>query len=172
MVQIRASGSARYTQHLANLRVGKALDIMQDYHRTRTIRKLRQRRLEPLPQLAAFRRIAESSWKRFRELLRIPYLSAPGQIERRIRDDSIEPCPESLRGVEPVKRLMRPQESLLHRIFGVFVSHDYRASHDVRAALMKTHESGKTPLVPTLGQTYELSLLIRNTYGCGRLLRA
>jgi hypothetical protein len=52
------------------------------------------------------------------------------------------------------------------------VRHDDRTRHDVRAALMKTHESGETPLVPTLGQTYELSLLIRNTYGCVRLLRA
>jgi len=30
---------------------------------------------------------------------------------------------------------------------------------------------GKTPLVPSLGQTYELSFLIRNTYGCVQLLR-
>ena len=171
-MQIRASGSPRYTQHLANLRVGKALDIMQDYHRTRTIRKLRQRRLEPLSQLSAFRRIAESGRNRFRELLRIPYLSAPGQIERRVRDDSIEPCPESLRGIKSVKRLMRPQESLLHGIFGVFVRHHDRASHYVCAPLVKTYEPGKTPLVPTLGQTYELSLLIRNTYGCVQLLRA
>jgi hypothetical protein len=36
---------------------------------------------------------------------------------------------------------------------------------------MKTYESGKTSLVPLLGQTYERSLLIRNTYGCVQLLR-
>jgi hypothetical protein len=66
---------------------------------------------------------------------------------------------------------MRAQESLLHRIFRVLVRHDDRACNYVRASLMKTYESGKTSLVPLLGQTYELSLLIRNTYGCVQLLR-
>jgi hypothetical protein len=36
---------------------------------------------------------------------------------------------------------------------------------------MKTYEPGETPLVPAPGQTYELSLLIRNTGCCARLLR-
>ncbi len=144
---------------------------MQDYYCPRSIRKLRQRRIEPLSQLTAFRRIAESGRNRVGDLLRIPYLPAAGQIERRIGDDSIEPRAENLRRVEPVKRLMRAQESFLHRIFRVLVRQDDRACHYVRATLMKTYEPGKTPLVTSLGQTYELSLLIRNTYGCVQLLR-
>ena len=144
---------------------------MQDYYSPRTIRKLRQRRIEPLSQLTAFRRIAESGRNRVGDLFRIPYLPAAGQIERRIGDDSIEPRAENLRRVEPVKRLIRAQESFLHRIFSVLVRQDDRACHYVRATLMKTYEPGKTPLVPSLGQTYELSLLIRNTYGCVQLLR-
>ena len=144
---------------------------MQDYYSPRTIRKLRQRRIEPLSQLTAFRRIAESGRNRVGDLLRIPYLPAAGQIERRIGDDSIEPRAENLRRVEPVKGLMRAQESFLHRIFRVLMRQDDRACHYVRATLMKTYEPGKTPLVPSLGQTYELSLLIRNTYGCVQLLR-
>ena len=36
---------------------------------------------------------------------------------------------------------------------------------------MKTYEPGKASLVPIPGQTYELSFLIRNTYGWVRLLR-
>jgi hypothetical protein len=171
MVQIRASRSTRYTQHLPNLRVRKALDVMQDYYRPRAIWKLRQRRLEPLSQLATFRWIAESGRNRVGDLLRISYLPAAGQIERRVGDDSIEPRAENLLRIEPLKRLMRAQESLLHRIFRVLVRHDDRACHYVRASLMKTYEPGKTPLVPLLGQTYELSLLIRNTYGCVQLLR-
>jgi hypothetical protein len=66
---------------------------------------------------------------------------------------------------------MRAQETLLHRIFRILVRHDDRACHYVRAPLMKTHEPGKTPLVPIPGKTYELSFLIRNTYGWVRLLR-
>jgi hypothetical protein len=76
-----------------------------------------------------------------------------------------------LRRVEPVERLMRAQESLLYRIFRVLVRHDDRACNYVRSPLMKTYESGKTSLVSLLGQTYERSLLIRNTYGCVQLLR-
>src|SRR6267143_7261915 len=171
MVQIRPGRSSRYTQHLSNLRVRKALDIMQHYHRPRTIRKVHQRRLEPLPQLATLRRIAERGRYRFGELLRISYLPPARQIERRIRDDSIEPCPESLCGIEPVERLIRAQKSLLHRILGVLVRQDDRAGHYVRAPLMKTHKPGKTPLVSPLGETDELSLFIRNTYGGVRLLR-
>ncbi len=36
---------------------------------------------------------------------------------------------------------------------------------------MQAYEPGKTPLVALPGQTYELSLLIRNTYRCVQLLR-
>ncbi len=144
---------------------------MHDDYRPRTIRKLRQRRLEPLPQLAAYRRIAERSRNRFGDLLRISYLPAASQIERRVRDDSIEPRAKSLRRIEPVERLIRAQETLLHRIFRILVRHDDRACHDVRAPLMKTYEPCKTPFVPIPGQTYERSFLFRNTYGWVRLLR-
>lgn len=171
MVQIRTSRSARYVQHLSNLRVRKALDIMHDYHRPRTIRKLFQRRLEALPQLATFSGIAKSGRNRFGELLRISDLPAASQIERRIRDDPIEPRSESLRRIEPVKRLMRAQETFLHRILRILVRHDNRACYHVRAPLVKTHETGKTPFVPIPGKTYELSFLIRNTCGWVRLLR-
>lgn len=144
---------------------------MHHYHRPRTIRKLLQRRLEPLSQLATFSRIAKSGRNRIGELLCVPDLPAASQIERRVRDDSIQPRSESLRRIEPVERLVRAQETLLHRILRILVRHDYRARHYVRAPLVKTDESGKAPFVAIPGQTYELSFLIRNTYGWVRLLR-
>src|SRR5882672_11307455 len=128
-MQIRPGRSPRYTQHLSNLRVRKALDIMQHYHRPRTIRKVHQRRLEPLPQLATLRRIAERGRYRFGELLRISYLPPAGQLERRIR----------------------AQKSLLHRILGVLVRDGVQAGHYGRAPLIEPHEAGKTPLVSTRG---------------------
>jgi len=171
MVQIRPGGSTRYTQHLANLRVRKALYIMQDNYRPRTIRELFQRRLEPLPQLSTLRRIAEGGRNRFGNFLRISNLSPAGQIERRIRDDSIEPRAESLSRVEAVDRLIRPQESLLHRILRVLVRHYDRPGHYIRAPLMKTYEPGEAAFVSLPSKTYELPFLIRNTYGGVRLLR-
>jgi hypothetical protein len=50
------------------------------------------------------------------------------------------------------------------------VSQDDRARHNVGAPLVQTHEAGETPLVPLLGQTYELSFLVRNTDWWGQLL--
>jgi hypothetical protein len=171
MMQIRSGGSARYTQHLANLRVRKALYIMQDDYRPRTIRELFQRRLEPLPQLSTLRGIAKRGRNRFGDFLRISNLSPAGQIERRVRDDSIEPCAESLGRVEAIDRLIRPQESLLHRILRVLVRHYDRPGHHIRAPLMKTYEPGEAPFVPLPGESYEFPFLIRNTYGGVRLLR-
>ncbi len=171
MVQIRSGGSARYTQHLADFRVRKALYIMQDDYRPCTIRELLQRRLEPLTQLSTLRWIAERGRNRFGDFLRISNLSPAGQIERRVRDDSIEPCAESLCRVEAVDRLIRPQESLLHRILRVLVRHHDRSGHYIRAPLMKTYEPGEAPFIPLPGETYELPFLIRNTYGGVGLLR-
>lgn len=136
---------------------------MQNYHCPRTVGEVRERGLEPLPELTTFRRIAKHIRNQFRELLRVPYFPPARQIERRICDDPIEPRAESLPRIEPVERLISPQESVLHGILGVLMRHDDRARHYVGPPLVQTHEPGETPLVPLPGQTYELSLLIRNT---------
>ena len=143
---------------------------MQDYHGPRTIRKLSQRILEPLSQLAALRRIPEGSRHRFVELFRVSDFASPCQIERRVGDDPIEPGAESLSGVEPIQRLVRPQKPFLHSVFGILMRQNDRPRHYVRTSLVQTHEAGKTPLVSLLGETYELSFLVRNTYGWGQLL--
>jgi hypothetical protein len=49
--------------------------------------------------------------------------------------------------------------------------HDDRTGHYVCPPLVQPHETRETPLVSLPGQTYELSLLIRNTYGYGQPLR-
>jgi len=170
VVQIRTGSAAWYPQHLSNFRVGKALDVVEDDHCPRPIRKLCQRTLEPLAQLSAFRRIPEGSRNRFRQLVRVSDLAPAGQIERRVGDDPIQPCTKSLRGIEPVERLVRPQKTFLHCVFGILVGQNDRTRHYVSAPLVQPHEAGETPLVPPFGQTNELSLLIRNTYGCVQLL--
>lgn len=165
MVKIRASRAARYAKHLTDLGVRKALYIMQHNHRPRTIRKLGKRGLEPVSQLTAFRRIPKGIRYGVGELLRVPYLSPPGQIERRVCDNPIEPRGERLCRIEPIDCLISAQEPLLHRILGILVRVDDRARYHVRPPLVQTHEPGKTPLIPLPGETYELSLLIRNTCG-------
>jgi hypothetical protein len=143
--------------------VRKALYIVQHYHRPRARRKLRQRRVEPFLQLTIFRRITESRGHRFRKLLGGAHLFPPSQIERRICDDAIEPGTERLRGIEPIESLVRAQKSFLHRVLCIFMSHDDRSRHYIRTALVQSHEPAETPVVALPGQTYELSLFIRNT---------
>jgi len=144
---------------------------MQHYHRPRPRRKLSEGRVESFLQLPIFGGITERRRHRFRELLGGAHLLTPSKIERRIRDDSIEPGAECLGRVEPVEGLVRAQKSLLNCVLSVLVGHDDRSRHYVRAALVQSHEPGETPLVTLPGQTYELSLLIRNTEGYGQLLR-
>ena len=144
---------------------------MHHYHRPRTRRKLRQCRFEPSLQLTGFRRITERGRNRFRELFGGAHLFPSSQIERRICDDPIEPGAECLCGVEPAEGLVRVQKSFLNRVLSILMRHDDRPRHHICTALVQTHEPGKTPLVTLPGQTYELSLLIRNTQGCGQLLR-
>ena len=165
VVQIRTSGAAGYTQHLADLRVRKALDIMQHNYRARPIRKPGERGLQTLPQLVAFSRISESARHCIRELLRASDLAATSEIESCIGDDPIKPGTECLRRIESIQRLMGAQESFLHRIFGIFVRQDDRARNRVRPSLMLPDQSGETPLVPSLCKANELSFLIRNTDG-------
>jgi hypothetical protein len=52
------------------------------------------------------------------------------------------------------------------------VRQDDRAGDYVCPPLVHTHETSETALVPLPGQTYELSLLIRNTYWWRQLLGA
>jgi hypothetical protein len=163
MVQIRASSSARYSQHLANLRVRKPFNIVQHYHCPRPRLQLRECSFETLPQFGAFRWIAERSRNGFRERFSVPYFLAPGEIQRRVGDDPIEPRTERLSRVEPIESLVCTQKGFLNRVLCVLMGHDDRSGHDICPALMKPHEASKTSFVALSGQTYKLSFLIGNT---------
>ena len=164
-MQIRPSGTARYTQHLANLRVRKALDIMEHNHRPRTIGKGGERRFQSLPQLTAFSRIVKGARHGIRELLCVPHLATASEVESRVGDDAIQPGSEGLRRIESIQRLVRAQKSFLHRVFGIFVRQDDRACYRVRPSLMQPHEPGKAPIITRPGKADELFFLIRNTDG-------
>jgi hypothetical protein len=144
---------------------------MQHYHRSRTGLELLQRGVESFPKLSTFSRITKRCRNGIRQLLGVTNLSAAGQVERRVGDDSIQPCPESLSRIEPVEGLVGAQKTILHCVFRVLVRHDDRARYYVRPSLVQTHETRKTPLVALPGQTYELPFLIRNTCRGGQSLK-
>lgn len=150
--------------------MGKALDVVEHDNRTRSIRKRRQRRPQPLAQLATLRRITERGRNEIRQLLRVPDLPPPCQVQGRIGYDPVQPGTESLRGIEPVKCLIRAQKPILNRILGVLMCQHNRPRNRIRTTLVQTHEAGKTPLISLFGETDELSLLVRNTGSLGQML--
>ena len=121
--------------------------------------------MQPLPQLAALGRIVERARHRIREFFRVSDLSATSKIESCVGDNAVKPCPECLRRIKSIQRLMRAQESFLHCILGIFVCQNNGARDRVRPSLMLANQSRKPPVVACLGQANELSLLIRNTDG-------
>lgn len=163
MVQIRASGSARDTQHLADLGVRKALDIMQDDYGACAIGQPGERGLQPLPQLAPFSRITKRRRHGVRQFFSVPDFAATSEIQCRIGDNPIQPGSKCLPRIESIQRLMRPQKTFLHRILGIFVRQNDGACYRVRPPLMQPNQSGKTAIVTCLGKANELFLFIRNT---------
>jgi hypothetical protein len=97
--------------------------------------------------------------KRVIQLVRRPNLAAPRDIQRSVRDDPVQPCPKRLIHMEPVERLIRPQESFLHRVFGVLVSRDDRTRNRVRSPLVQLHQLTKRALITTLCGDDELALV-------------
>ena len=163
MVQIRASGPARDTQHLADLGVRKALDIMQDDYGARAIGQLGERSLQPLPQLAPFCRITKRRRHGVRQFFRVPDFAATSEIQCRVGDDAIQPGSKCLARIESIQGLMRTQKTFLHRILGIFVRQNDGACYCVRPPLMQPNQSGETTIVTCLGKANELLLFIRNT---------
>ena len=172
MVQIRASGPARDTQHLADLGVRKALDIMQDDYGARAIGQFGERSLQPLPQLAPFSRITKGRRHGVRQFLRVPDFAATSKIQCCIGDDAIQPGSKCLPRIESIHRLVRPQKTFLHRILGIFVRQNDGACYRVRPPLMQPNQSSKTTIVTCLGKANELFLFIRNTVAGVGLLGA
>lgn len=136
---------------------------MQDDYGTRAIGQPGECVLQPLPQLAHFRRIAKWRRHRVRQFFRVPDFAATSKIQCRVGDDAIQPGSKCLLRIESIQRLMRPQETFLHRILGIFVRQNDGACYRVRPPLMQPNQSGKPPIVTCLGKANELFLFIRNT---------
>ena len=101
---------------------------------------MRERLLQPLPQLTGFRRIAERERDVVRQLVRVANLSPAHEIERRIRHDPVEPRPEWLIGAKPVERAVRVEEALLHRVLCILVREHDGADDTVRPPLVNPDE--------------------------------
>ncbi len=140
MVKIGSSGPFRNTERTTDLAMSEAFHVVQDDHRALPVGEVRERLLEPLAQLPRLRGIAEGDRDVLRQLVGVTDLPSAHQIERRIRHDPVQPRPEWLIGAKPVERAVRVEESLLHRIFSVFVREHDGADDTVRTALVQPDE--------------------------------
>ena len=84
------------------------------------------------------------------QFVRRPYLAAPGDVERGVRDNPVEPCTKSLFNIEPVKGLVDADKRFLHRILGVFMHRDDRPRNRVGPFLVHPDQLRERPLVPAL----------------------
>ena len=167
MMEVGSCRPARNPEHLSDLHVGKAFDVVQDNHRPCTLRKLSQRFCQSRPQLCILRRIPERSTKSVAELFSGPDLPATCYVESGVGDDAIEPRRESLRRVEPFDGLPRSNKPILHRVFGIFVDGDYGACNEVGASLMQTHKPREGSLVACACRFSQRAFLIRDTHRAG-----
>ena len=140
MVKIGPSGPFGNTERASDLAMSEAFHVVQDDHRALPVGEVRERLLEPLAQLPRLRGIAEGDRDVLRQFVGVADLPAAHEIERRIRHDPVQPRPEWLVGAKPVERSVRVEETLLHRIFSVFVREHDGADDTVRTALVQPDE--------------------------------
>src|SRR3954468_1186277 len=124
MMEVGTGGAFGDPERSPDLSMSEAFDVVQDDHGTLPIGEVHERLLEPLSQLARFRRVAEGDRYVVRQLVRIADFSAADEIERRVGHDPVEPRPEWLVGTKPVERAVRMEESLLDRVLRVLMRQD------------------------------------------------
>lgn len=158
MVQIRSGGSFRHSQHLADLAVCETFHVVHDYHRALAARQCSQSRAEPPAQFIRLGRISKRRSHRFMELIRIPDLSPPAYVERRIGHNARKPCPERLVWFEARECFVGVQETFLHGVLRVLASDCYSTCNSERAHLMPSYELRECFTAPALRLEDERSL--------------
>jgi hypothetical protein len=164
MMQVGSRGPFRDSQHLSDLSVRESFDVVQNYHRSSSLGEFPQSVPQSPMQLFSFCGITEGVCDSVRELISRPDFAPSRCIERRIRDDAIQPCAKRLVRTETIERLVRAQKSFLHCILGVLVHRNDRSRDCVRSALVKPNEPSKRRRVTALRCQDEALLVLRITH--------
>lgn len=172
MVQIRSCRSARNAEHLADFAVRKSLDIVQYDYSPCSFRQHRKCFSQAPPQFLAFGRVPKWRLQRIRNFFRRTNFPAPRQIERRIRDDSIQPGTEGLIRPEAIQRHERASERFLNDIFRILVHRHDCPGNCIRPPLVHAHETGESTVVTGAGCKNQLALLTRNTRRIAQVLKS
>jgi hypothetical protein len=164
MVEVGARGSAWNPKHLADLDVSETFDVMKHDHRPCSLGKLCQRIRQPRLELRILRGIPKGRLEGVTQLLSRPDFSATDHVQRSVRNDAVEPRREPLRRIEPVDCAPGPDESLLDRIFRIFVNSHDRPCYEVRAPLMHADKPREGFLIARAGRFGQRAFLIWDTH--------
>jgi hypothetical protein len=140
MVKIGSGGSLGDAQHFSDLRMFESFDVMKDDHGALPFAQRGQCLSQPAAQFVRFAGIAKRRCDGVGECVRVAHLLASRYVQRGVGDDAMEPGAERLIGQEAVEGAIRMEESLLYRVFRVFVREHDRARNSVGTALMQAHE--------------------------------
>jgi len=105
--------------------------------------------------------------KRIAQLFSRPDFPATSYVERRVRDNAIDPSTESKVRVESFDRLPCSHESFLDRVFRVLVDRYDRSRNEVRAPLVQTNEAREGLLIARASRFSQRAFLIRDTHRAG-----
>ena len=95
------------------------------------------------------------------------HLPATCYVERRVGDNAIDPCLETLAGIESFDCLPRPHESFLDRVFCVLVDRYDRSCNEIRAPLMQANEAREGLSIARACSFSQRAFLIRDTHRAG-----
>ncbi len=170
MVQVRSRRTLGDAQRLSDLGVREPFYVMQHQHRSHSLRQLRHRLTQPPMQLICLGRISERSSQRLMQLVRCSDLSPPRKIERGVRDDPVQPRPEGLFQIEPIERLIRPDECFLDGILRILMYCDDCPRHSVSTLGVYPDKHAERRLVALLGRGGKGPLVRRITRRLGHAL--
>lgn len=148
----------------------EAFYVVQHKHRPHPLRQLGHRLSQPSSQLVSLGRIPKAPGERLVQFISRAYLSAPREVQRRVRDDPVQPRSESLLKVEAIESLICPHERLLYCVLSVFMHSDDCPRHSVSTLGMQPDEHAKRCLVAPLGGAGKGSLVRSITRRIGHAL--
>ena len=160
MVKIRARRSFGNPEHASDLPVRETFHVVQDDHRPLTLRELSEPGDQSASQLIVRCRIPHRKRHVLRKGVGVAHLAAATDVQRRVGHDPVQPGTECLLGAEAVERSVRVEESLLYRIFRVFVRRGYGTSDGVCSTLVKPYQRRERAIVAVLGGQHEIALAL------------
>ena len=127
-------------EHAPDLGMFESFDVMQDDHGTLPFAQGGQCLPQPASQFIRLPGIAEWRRDRIGECIGVTHLLPACDIECRVGDDAMQPCPECLVWQEAIEGTVCMEESFLYRVFRVLVRQDNGTRHRIGPPLVQANQ--------------------------------